>query len=206
MFIVILQERIEKFWSQVDEQCRQYEKEELKTFPIKRKCGEVCAVRLFVSSTFVDFNSEREILVKKTFPALREWCEKRRLRLFECDLRWGVPRDSTTRTTLLTCFEELDRCREAQHNQPLFLNLTGDRYGWIPGQEEISSDIQEKYDWIEESSITLMEVLHAAYRNKNSNAAFFIRNNSFLRDLPENFNHRFQQDDEFSKAQILVNI
>jgi len=45
-------------------------------------------IRIFVSSTFKDFHPEREMLVKKVFPDLRNWCESRRLQLIECDLRW----------------------------------------------------------------------------------------------------------------------
>ncbi|KAI0232140.1 hypothetical protein LSAT2_017525, partial [Lamellibrachia satsuma] len=45
-------------------------------------------VRIFVSSTFKDFNQERDILVKKVFPQLRAWCEPQKLFLVECDLRW----------------------------------------------------------------------------------------------------------------------
>lgn len=44
-------------------------------------------VRIFVSSTFRDFHSEREVLVKQVFPDLRTWCENRTLHLIECDLR-----------------------------------------------------------------------------------------------------------------------
>ncbi|CAD5111322.1 DgyrCDS637 [Dimorphilus gyrociliatus] len=68
--------------------------------------------------------------------------------------------------------------------------------------DDISQDIQEKYEWLYGSSITFMEVLHAAYRNKNPNAAFFIRDSSFLKELPSDLNHRFRQDDEFSRRQI----
>jgi hypothetical protein len=47
-------------------------------------------VNVFVSSTFDDMHAERDYLVKKVFPRLREWCEQRRLRLVDVDLRWGV--------------------------------------------------------------------------------------------------------------------
>ena len=66
-------------------------------------------MRLFVSSTFKDMWNERDYLVKKVFPQLRQWCEERKLRLVECDLRWGVPKDSDTRDTLLACLSEIDR-------------------------------------------------------------------------------------------------
>jgi hypothetical protein len=45
----------------------------------------------------------------QVFPALREWCENHRVSLVECDLRWGVPKDSTSSATIATCMEEIDR-------------------------------------------------------------------------------------------------
>jgi hypothetical protein len=62
-----------------------------------------------VSSTFVDFQFEREFLVKKIFPLLRAWCEERKLRLIDVDLRWGVPKDATSKETLMICLAEIDR-------------------------------------------------------------------------------------------------
>ena len=47
----------------------------------------------------------------------------------ECDLRWGVPKDSNTRTTICTCMEELDRCHEENNGQPFFINMLGARSG-----------------------------------------------------------------------------
>jgi hypothetical protein len=34
-------------------------------------------------------HAERDYLVKKVFPELREWCETRKLRLVDIDLRWS---------------------------------------------------------------------------------------------------------------------
>jgi len=47
-------------------------------------------VSVFISSTFNDMHAERDYLVKRVFPELREWCEKRKLRLVDINLRWGV--------------------------------------------------------------------------------------------------------------------
>ena len=47
-------------------------------------------VHIFISSTFNDMHAERDYLVKQVFPELTEWCEKRRLKLIDIDLRWGV--------------------------------------------------------------------------------------------------------------------
>ena len=47
-------------------------------------------VTIFISSTFNDMHAERDYLVKQVFPRLHDWCEKRKLRLVDIDLRWGV--------------------------------------------------------------------------------------------------------------------
>ena len=67
----------------------------------------------------------------QVFPALREWCEERQLHLVECDLRWGVPKDSTTRATLIACMEEIDRCCYENDGQPFFLNMLGERSAFV---------------------------------------------------------------------------
>ena len=63
----------------------------------------------------------------QVFPALREWCENRKLYLAECDLRWGIPKDSPSGFTISTCMEELDRCFEETAGEPFFINMIGDR-------------------------------------------------------------------------------
>ena len=38
------------------------------------------------------------------------------------------------------------------------------RYGWIPSAEEVGEGIQQEYDWVNDCSITTMEILYGAYR------------------------------------------
>ena len=64
----------------------------------------------------------------KVVPALREWCEERLIHLIECDLRWGVPKDSTTEATIRTCLGEINHCSEETDGEPFFLNMLGERY------------------------------------------------------------------------------
>jgi hypothetical protein len=45
------------------------------------------AVRIFLSSTFRDFGEERDLLVKRVFPALRAKLKDRFVLLMEMDLR-----------------------------------------------------------------------------------------------------------------------
>jgi len=47
-------------------------------------------VTVFISSTFNDMHAERDYMVKRVFPELREWCEQRKLRLVDIDLRGGA--------------------------------------------------------------------------------------------------------------------
>ena len=63
----------------------------------------------------------------QVFPKLREWCENRHLHFIECDLRWGVPKDSTTEATIRTCLGEIDRCSAETDGMPFFLNMLGER-------------------------------------------------------------------------------
>ncbi|KAJ8026575.1 Telomerase protein component 1 [Holothuria leucospilota] len=128
-------------------------------------------VRIFVSSTFKDFHAEREVLVKEVFPDLRQWCEKRRLHLVECDLRWGVPKDTTTEETLRMCLGEIDRCYQ-DNVMPFFLNLTRAGCGWIPTAYDISASLAKEYRWVQGLSVTEMEILHGAYRSDNPNCEY----------------------------------
>ncbi len=47
-------------------------------------------IRVFVSSTFRDMQSERDELVKYIFPQLHKLCEKRSVTWGEVDLHWGI--------------------------------------------------------------------------------------------------------------------
>ncbi|XP_046565446.1 telomerase protein component 1-like [Haliotis rubra] len=159
----------------------------------KRKTWKT--VRLFISSTFKDMSSEREALVKGVVPALRQWCTERRIRLMECDLRWGVPKDSDTRETLLACLSEIDRCRE-QNECPYFLNMLSERYGSVMKPEEVPEDIKLRYSWLPGMSVTALEVFTGAYWERNPNALFMMRQPGFLNGVnDENLRNIYQETD-----------
>ena len=52
-------------------------------------------IRVFLSSTFVDFLEERELLSKRGFPALNRRARDRGVELVDIDLRWGVTEEQT---------------------------------------------------------------------------------------------------------------
>ncbi|XP_072024365.1 LOW QUALITY PROTEIN: TPR repeat-containing protein DDB_G0287407-like [Amphiura filiformis] len=168
-------------------------------------------IRIFVSSTFRDFHAEREVLVKEVFPDLRQWCEKRRLHLVDCDLRWGVPKDTTSEETLRICLGEIDRCYD-DNGMPFFLNLTSpgllpgaltasrrsqpnnaasERCGWVPNRGEVPESLSMEYKWVMGLSVTEMEIMHGAYRKDNPNSLFLIRNAGFLDSVPTKYHQDF---------------
>ncbi|CAF1350468.1 unnamed protein product [Rotaria sordida] len=159
-------------------------------------------IRIFVSSTFTDFFNEREVLIKKVFTALRDEMGPSGIQIIDCDLRWGVPKDSTTEQTILACLEELDRCLE-DNGQPFFIGLISDKYGWVPKLNDLPKHITETYGWIDGASITLMEFIHGAFRRNNPNAFFLIRKSeNLLKNLPEKYKDKFQDKDELSQKQV----
>ena len=121
-------------------------------------------LRVFISSTFIDLQEEREYLVRKVFPEIRARCRERGITFTEVDLRWGLTEEDTTfGHTGRICLEEIDRCR------PYFIGITGSRYGYVPQIHEIHKDAEllAGYPWIddavvEEASIIDLEFRHAA--------------------------------------------
>lgn len=194
-----IKETIKTCWKEVDRQCQGYKGS---TKHISHSSGWRIA-RVFVSSTFTDFHDEREILVKKVFPEIREWCEERHINLIDCDLRWGIPKEATTEETINTCLEELDRCHEETDGKPFFLGMVGKRYGWIPGDNEVSDEMRKRFQWVNKTSITFMEFLHGSLRCKSPNAAFFIRGNDIgYESLPEDYIKRFVDADYLNQEHL----
>ncbi len=154
-------------------------------------------VSIFISSTFNDMHAERDLLLKKVFPELSEWCTRRRIRLFDIDLRWGVTTaDSQSRNTVDVCLRNIDECR------PFFLCFLGQRRGWVPEGNEVNSETAAHYPEITERigkrSVTEMEIEHALLspmirivEGKQScpeaaeRSLFFIRDDAYLSSLNE---------------------
>ena len=88
--------------------------------------------RLFISSTFSDFLTERTILNNEILAAAEAYCAGRGYHFQLIDLRWGVNTESAlNQQTISICLDEVRRCRTLSP-RPNFLILSGERYGWIP--------------------------------------------------------------------------
>ncbi|WAR08446.1 Y7407-like protein [Mya arenaria] len=142
----------------------------------------------------------------RVFPELREWLQTRKLYLVDCDLRWGVPHDATTAETIAICLDELDRCMEGTGGEPFFLNLLGEKYGWCPADDDLSDEVRSRFDWVPETSITFMEILHGAIRMQNNNAQFAVRTDSIIKDVPGHLLSRYKSSEPRDIEHLKVNV
>jgi len=95
--------------------------------------------RLFVSSTFADFQAEREALQNQVFPALDVYCAGKGYQFFPLDMRWGISEEAgRDQRTADICLEEVEAANG--YPPPNFLILIGDRYGWVPLPYAIARD------------------------------------------------------------------
>ncbi len=130
-------------------------------------------VRIFISSTFRDFAKERDLLVRKVFPELRNRCRKRQVEIVDVDLRWGITEEEAKQGRVLPiCLAEIDRSR------PFFMCFLGERYGWIPNQDQFDRSLLLEQPWLDEhtggASVTELEILYGILNNPEmAGRAFF---------------------------------
>ncbi|KAI4809966.1 hypothetical protein KUCAC02_018817 [Chaenocephalus aceratus] len=109
-------------------------------------------VRVFISSTFRDMHTERDILVRAVFPELRRRAASHCLYLQEVELRWGVTEEESDRAAQL-CLSEV--CRSQ-----MMVAILGERYGLVPPKPVLPDLPQHR--WLASApadlSITEMEI------------------------------------------------
>ncbi|MEI6209682.1 MAG: DUF4062 domain-containing protein [Desulfuromonadales bacterium] len=106
--------------------------------------------RVFLSSTFGDFQAEREKLRAEVWPRLEALCAAHNAFFHVVDLRWGIsPSVATTHDTIKICLDEVIRCQQLSPKpKPNFLMLIGDRYGWRPPAVQIPDvDFERIQKW-----------------------------------------------------------
>ena len=137
-------------------------------------------VRVFISSTFRDFQQERDLLMKRVFPELRRRARDRFVEVIGVDLRWGITeRESERGETLPICLREIERSR------PYFIGLLGERYGWTPQAGHYPESLLEQQPWLREhaggKSVTELEVLHGVLNDPSmaGRAFFYFRDAAY---------------------------
>ena len=101
-------------------------------------------IRVFLSSTFRDMEAERNYLMTSVFPDIRRYCSERQVSFTEIDLRWGITEEESKQgRTVEICLDEINRCRKYP---PFFIGFLGERYGWIPQQQDLAVWLSDNND------------------------------------------------------------
>ena len=181
--------------------------------------GEIQEIRIFLSSTFMDLNNERQYLMNRVFPVFATKLKKRAIDLNVIDLRWGVQPEEklnekgemtkVNKNTLEVCLKEAQRCF------PLFIGIIGGRYGWIPEPNDVDleTDFYKKHKkkidsyLSQRKSMTEMEILFGALERETApiDYRFYLGNEKTYHDKPENYavytKNNQEMNDLFTEAQ-----
>ena len=128
---------------------------------------------IFISSTFLDMQVERDVLAKKVLPIVKEYALKYHVNIEFVDLRFGIDigNQNLLDKVINTCSDEIVRCK------PLFIGFLGNRFGTaIDGSKE---------------SITSFEI-HKAILEKCESLFYFrtITNQEALKENKEKYIYR----------------
>ena len=135
-------------------------------------------IRFFLSSTFQNMHTERDLIHKYVLPTLDQIgiTEKQRVNLV--DLRWGIDtaeldQIQAARKVLKICFDEIDRC------SPCFIALLGNQYG-----SEVSAElVNELTGWNIEEPLSVTE-LEIRYRMMSTpDCTFFLIRTDIDKDI-----------------------
>ncbi|XP_075987082.1 NACHT and WD repeat domain-containing protein 2 [Anticarsia gemmatalis] len=127
-------------------------------------------VRIFTSSTFTDTTMERNTLMAKCYPRIKDYCrEKHGLEFQVVDMRWGV-RDEATDDHMTTelCMREIKNCQRLSMG-PNFVVFLGQKYGYRPIPTYVlSSELQMLRDELAAGGVDV--ILLDTWYKKDSNA------------------------------------
>ena len=144
-------------------------------------------VKIFISSTFLDMESERNLLHQFVLPQLQRKAAKRFVNIDFIDLRWGLTEEQiNTKGQVQLCLEQIKRC-------DLFIGILGERYGSIPSKDLLKELPPEYEDFVtavenDELSMTQLEMEYGVLQNAEASrnrAFFFFRDDDFTKDLTE---------------------
>eukprot|EP00054_Salpingoeca_dolichothecata_P030352 m.246267 g.246267 ORF g.246267 m.246267 type:complete len:2128 (-) comp26644_c0_seq4:915-7298(-) len=152
----------------------------LRNEPKRATASSWVTLYVFISSCFNDMHGERNVLIRKVFPALNSLLESRRVQLIPLDMRWGItPELAESVGATKICLEQITQ-------SSFFLGLLGERYGWIPDAYRLPMEGQE-FDFLPlfaGRSITHLEMYYGVLRAQKPatrRAFFFKRSNSYLK-------------------------
>ncbi|KAF8790953.1 Telomerase protein component 1 like protein [Argiope bruennichi] len=173
---------------------------EQEKLPVLTKVPKWQTVRIFISSTFKDMHTERDLLIRYVIPELRKRAASVFVKINEVDLRWGITEtDCASKRAAELCLLEAQK-------SDLFIGILGDRYGTIFNYDPPDSpELQWVKDYPRGLSITELEMHAGALREDKllkKKAFFYIRNNSFLNFMPEKYRSHFESENPESNLKV----
>ena len=172
-------------------------------------------IRFFISSTFVDMQSERNALVRDVFPAIRRMCLLRNVKanIIDIDFRWGITHEDAVKSLSLSiCLNEVARCKSH------LLCMVGSRYGYCPPNYDVAADADVDASEFahlsalpKDLSVTELEIrqaLDSVTRNESDAILAFLRDNDeTVKSVPKQFSSLFaaEQPDAATKVKALRN-
>ncbi|CAK1595571.1 unnamed protein product [Parnassius mnemosyne] len=147
-------------------------------------------VRIFTSSTFTDTTMERNTLMAKCYPRIKDYCrEKHGLEFQVVDMRWGV-RDEATDDHMTTelCMREIKNCQRLSMG-PNFVVFLGQKYGYRPIPTYVlSSELQMLRDELAAGGVDV--ILLDTWYKKDSNAVPPVSVLQPISSILVNFNNK----------------
>jgi hypothetical protein len=126
--------------------------EELKRVLPKKK------LMIFVSSTFLDTNLERDILHRNILPDLQKKAQQHDIQVIFYDMRFGVKDENTLdHMTWEACKDAIRQCLEGSDGL-FFLSLQADRYGYLPLPKYLDEDTMLKVGEENEKNVEFLEL------------------------------------------------
>lgn len=144
---------------------------------------------VFISSTFLDMDAERDAIKFIVIPQLNERFRRDMVEFQAVDLRSGINTEymSESRSesrVLNACFSSIDSSR------PFFIGLLGGRYGWIPSPRRLSPLLKRMNDSqrgllgaVDGLSVTELEMLYGAIGSDGK----YLDHSLFYYRLPDSY-------------------
>ena len=128
----------------------------------------------FVSSTFSDMVSERNLVMYRVLPKVKKWAFDHGIIFDVVDLRWGISDEQSQdlHHTIKICLQKV------QESDPIFLCFLGQRYGWVPTEVDFhqgmfATDISP-FKNLSATELEIIQAIDAAFFASAPKSALFM--------------------------------
>lgn len=149
----------------------------------------------FISSTFSDMGSERNLVMYHVLPKVKKWAFDRGILFDIIDLRWGINDEQAQdlHHTIRICLQKV------QESDPLFVCFLGERYGWIPSDIDFHQGMFDKnidkYKHLSATELEIVQALEAAFFDSAPKSCVFLfREQLDFYGVPEEIRKEYADD------------